>query len=122
MVKTKGPDSVEIVEMQSFYDDKHSLRDTQKRFGWSRGVLIKHLKTRQPKNISDEERRKRAVNKVVNWRQRAKQKLVAYKGGRCETCGYNKCIDNLTFHHLDPSKKISLFLVQPLHMRNCKRK
>ena len=36
---------------------------------------------------------------------RAKQKLVEYKGGKCEKCGYNRCIDNLTFHHLDPSKK-----------------
>ena len=26
-------------------------------------------------------------------------------GGKCEICGYNKCIDALVFHHKDPSEK-----------------
>jgi hypothetical protein len=30
---------------------------------------------------------------------------VEYKGGKCSSCGYNKCIAALEFHHLDPSKK-----------------
>ena len=34
-----------------------------------------------------------------------KKKAVEYKGGKCERCGYNKCIDALEFHHIDPSKK-----------------
>lgn len=38
-------------------------------------------------------------------RQRLKEKLVEYKGGKCEICGYNKCINALEFHHLDPSEK-----------------
>ena len=38
-------------------------------------------------------------------RQRLKEKLVKYKGGKCEICGYNKCINALEFHHLDPTKK-----------------
>ena len=38
-------------------------------------------------------------------RIKTKQKLVAYKGGKCEICGYNKCLRSLTFHHIDPSKK-----------------
>ena len=38
-------------------------------------------------------------------RRKLKLKAVAYKGGRCEGCGYNKCIDALTFHHLVPSRK-----------------
>lgn len=42
---------------------------------------------------------------VVEWRQRTKIKLVAYKGGSCEICGYNKCLTALQFHHKDPSKK-----------------
>lgn len=91
--------------MQSFYDEGNSLRDVQAKYGWSRATLIKYLKTRQPKNLSDEERRKRAINRVVCWRQRTKQKLVAYKGGKCQVCGYNRWIGNLAFHHLDPEKK-----------------
>jgi hypothetical protein len=39
-------------------------------------------------------------------RQRVfKQKCVEYKGGRCELCGYNKCIGALEFHHKDPKEK-----------------
>lgn len=28
-----------------------------------------------------------------------KEKLVTFKGGRCELCGYDKCIFALEFHH-----------------------
>lgn len=34
-----------------------------------------------------------------------KQKLVEEFGGKCGICGYNRCIDSLTFHHLDPNEK-----------------
>ena len=40
-----------------------------------------------------------------NSRKRLKEKLVQYKGGKCEICGYNKCIIALEFHHLDPTQK-----------------
>lgn len=43
---------------------------------------------------------------VVNVRRFAlKRKCVQYKGGKCEQCGYSKCIGALTFHHIDPSQK-----------------
>ena len=40
-------------------------------------------------------------------RNRFKVKLLAvnYKGGRCEKCGYDKCIDSFDFHHKNPSEK-----------------
>lgn len=34
-----------------------------------------------------------------------KEMCVEYKGGCCESCGYNKYIGALEFHHIDPSKK-----------------
>ena len=44
--------------------------------------------------------------KAVTIKRRAiKKMLVQYKGGKCERCGYNKCIRALEFHHLDPSQK-----------------
>jgi len=43
--------------------------------------------------------------KVQKCRRNNKQKAVDYKGGKCKTCGYNKCIDALVFHHVDPNKK-----------------
>jgi hypothetical protein len=42
---------------------------------------------------------------VKEWRRRKKQILVEYKGGRCEICGYNKCLAALEFHHRDNKDK-----------------
>lgn len=43
---------------------------------------------------------------VMNWRNRTKMKLVEYKGGKCELCGYCKEIPAaFHFHHVDPEKK-----------------
>ena len=45
------------------------------------------------------------VDACTNRRKRVKQELIAYKGGCCELCSYNKCREALEFHHKDPSKK-----------------
>jgi len=37
--------------------------------------------------------------------RRYKQEAVAYKGGKCVNCGYNKCLGSMDFHHLDCSQK-----------------
>lgn len=42
---------------------------------------------------------------VQRARRKIKLKCVEYKGGRCERCGYNKCISVLEFHHRDPDEK-----------------
>ena len=43
---------------------------------------------------------------VVNTRRKAlKRRAVEYKGGCCKNCGYNKCINALVFHHVDPTTK-----------------
>lgn len=49
--------------------------------------------------------KKCATESVAKRRRILKLKAVEYKGGKCEICGYNKCIDALEFHHLDPQKK-----------------
>jgi len=38
-------------------------------------------------------------------RWRLKNQAVAYKGGKCEECGYSKCIGALEFHHRDETSK-----------------
>ena len=30
---------------------------------------------------------------------------ITYKGGKCQSCGYNKCLEALEFHHIDPKQK-----------------
>ena len=42
---------------------------------------------------------------VTKRRQNIKQKLVDIFGGKCKICGYNKCVQALEFHHLDPTQK-----------------
>jgi len=37
--------------------------------------------------------------------KRNKQDAVDYKGGKCSICGYNKCVDALDFHHINPEEK-----------------
>jgi predicted HNH restriction endonuclease len=50
---------------------------------------------------------RREVNKasVIKRRKQNKLLLVEYKGGKCERCGYAKCVEALEFHHLDPTTK-----------------
>lgn len=57
---------------------------------------LKCKNTNQP-NVAYFYQKKRATTR--------KQHLIDSKGGKCEMCGYNKCIRALTFHHLDPSIK-----------------
>ena len=49
----------------------------------------------------------RCKNKYAVSLRRKKLKLLAveYLGGKCSTCGYNKCIEALDFHHRDSSVK-----------------
>ena len=37
--------------------------------------------------------------------KRKKMTAVAHFGGKCQVCGYSRCIDALEFHHLDKSEK-----------------
>lgn len=45
------------------------------------------------------------VDAVTKRRRKVKEMAVEYKGGCCEECGYDRCIDSLEFHHLDPNEK-----------------
>lgn len=45
------------------------------------------------------------ANTITTLRRAIKIQLVKYKGGKCEKCGYNKCMNALQFHHTDPSEK-----------------
>lgn len=48
----------------------------------------------------------KCVNDEAMGRQRAlKQKAIAYKGGECKICGYDKCASAMEFHHVDDQKK-----------------
>lgn len=44
--------------------------------------------------------------RVSETRRKNKLRLIEYKGGKCERCGYNKPIPGAyDFHHIDPLEK-----------------
>ena len=43
--------------------------------------------------------------KAASKRRALRERAVAYKGGRCEICGYARCSSALDFHHVDPWAK-----------------
>jgi hypothetical protein len=42
---------------------------------------------------------------VTRRKQKLKRTLVEEAGGCCVVCGYDRCVINLTFHHVDPAQK-----------------
>jgi len=52
-------------------------------------------------------------------RKKYKQILVDYKGGKCEICGYDKCMDALDFHHINPEEKD--FTISSSHNNNIEK-
>jgi len=51
------------------------------------------------------DRRDYLIKAVRDRRKRLRTKAVGYKGGKCEICGYDKCVEALEFHHLDGHHK-----------------
>ncbi len=46
------------------------------------------------------------LKKAVDKRRKTIKSLaIAYKGGKCQFCGYNRCTGALEFHHLNPKDK-----------------
>jgi hypothetical protein len=44
-------------------------------------------------------------NYRVKIRKRRKRLFVDRFGGKCQICKYDKCLDSLIFHHVDPTEK-----------------
>ena len=45
------------------------------------------------------------TERVARRRREVKRMLVVALGGKCAKCGYNKCVEALDFHHLNPEEK-----------------
>jgi len=49
---------------------------------------------------------KRCVGEAVTRRHRKVRAIIVEEaGGRCAVCGYDRCMLNLHFHHVDPTTK-----------------
>jgi predicted HNH restriction endonuclease len=45
------------------------------------------------------------IEAVRKRRKKIRQLAIEYKGGKCQKCGYDKCLEAMEFHHLDSSVK-----------------
>ena len=51
------------------------------------------------------DRRQYLIKAVHKRRKKVRQLAIDYKGGQCQRCGYNRCIEALEFHHDNSSGK-----------------
>lgn len=93
-----------IIEINELYSQTGSIKKVANELNINRGTVSKYIKIKKSKK-SNLTRKERSVKSVVEWRRRTKIKLVNYKGGKCEKCGYDKCVDALEFHHKLPNEK-----------------
>src|SRR4051812_16167087 len=49
--------------------------------------------------------RLKSVKRKTNSRQECLKQIKLELGGKCEKCGYDKCIQALCFHHKNPKEK-----------------
>src|SRR5438046_7331808 len=73
-----------------------SYREIEKILSCSRSTIAYHC---------SEGYKKKNVHRCNVRCRKYKQILVDLLGGKCEKCGYNKCLSALEFHHLDPNEK-----------------
>lgn len=95
-IKKLTPELIE--EIQTKYNEIGNLKKVVKLYHISFERLSKVIKHGKKKKVSN-------IEAVESWRKRKKKALVEYKGGKCQCCGYSKCIEALEFHHLDPNIK-----------------
>lgn len=91
-----------IQKIKDLYFEFGSIRRVSKEVGVDRGTVSKYVDEKNKEKLN---RKSQLVKGVIEWRRRKKIELVEYKGGECERCGYNKCIDALEFHHKNPNEK-----------------
>jgi len=91
---------------------KHLLKERKVYFNNNKEKILKHKKEYFNKNktkimgYQKEYYSSPNVRARYNSRRDVKKKaLIDYKGGKCEICGYNKCMAVLVFHHRDEKKK-----------------
>lgn len=89
-----------IEQIKKVYAETKSQRKTAEIVGCSKTTVGEYLSGKRY-----DRNKESAVQNVINWRKRTKKKLVEYKGGKCTICSYDRCINALEFHHLDPNEK-----------------
>jgi 5-methylcytosine-specific restriction endonuclease McrA len=51
------------------------------------------------------DRREYLIQAVRRRRKKVRQMAIEFKGGKCERCGYDRCLEALEFHHVEKGGK-----------------
>lgn len=94
-----------IEQIPTLYEELKSTIKVAKKLNISKSSVLKYFSVPKKRMLTDDELKENNKISVTQWRRRTKILLVEYKGGKCSKCGYNKCIDALEFHHLNPDEK-----------------
>lgn len=91
-----------LQQIQLRYNEVGNLKRVAKEFHTSatrlRKAGIKVIKPHKDYSANN-------ITPQASCAQKTKLKAIEYKGGKCQICGYNKCVRSLQFHHLDPNEK-----------------
>ncbi len=115
-------DNETISKIRLLYNELKSTRKVSKQTGVSRDSIMKYINIIYPIKLTEEELKKRRSNSVVDWRSKTKIKLVEYKGGKCEKCGYTN--QQMHYHFIIGilRKKTFRLVVSLGHLKDLKMK
>jgi transposase len=82
---------------QAIEEGRRTLHRECPKHGWSVFVI---------ENSGSVRCRRCRVERVTAHRRQTKVLLVKEAGGCCQSCGYDRCLAALEFHHRDPSTKL----------------
>lgn len=94
----------EQIDCINEYYKTHTVRQTAEQFSISSHLVKSYVGIKRVP-LTNEARKSKNYNRVKSRRQENKRRAVEYKGGKCELCGYDRCIWALTFHHTDSLEK-----------------
>jgi hypothetical protein len=99
----KMPDEI-IVKIKELCKD-HMIKEVAKLLNISVGTVKRYKHYEMRVKLTAEDRKKNNSRCVMDNRKKTKHRAVEYLGGKCRLCGYNKCVEALTFHHRNPEEK-----------------
>ena len=70
---------------------------------YTRVIYHNYMAKKDTRTYTD--RREYLIAAVAKRRRELKRRAVAYMGGKCFCCGYDKHVGVLDFHHVDPATK-----------------
>ncbi len=79
----------------------HSLPQIAILLGKSLSTIKYHLYDKNKDRLGSEN-----YKRIAETRKQKTRELKLFMGGKCQLCHYDKCLEALDFHHIDPSTKV----------------